>query len=137
LKTWSLCRHEIDLLWTLHGKNQTEHTGTTVGAKRHSFLMLILTFITFTASFVNIKLGIFFLHEPRNVFSAAGCERLKETSPIVVHWIALHGAEVSDYKPVPRDRPSLDFIVNFYQVPQIKWLYCTSYEAQTTFFHIL
>jgi hypothetical protein len=70
--------------------------------------MLNLAFVMFTASFVNIKLGIFFLHEPHNVFIAAGCERSKEASPIVIHWIALRGAEVSDYKPIPRDRSSLD-----------------------------
>jgi hypothetical protein len=47
--------------------------------------MLNLTFITFTASFVNIELGIFFLHGPLNVFIAAGCESVKETNPIVLH----------------------------------------------------
>ena len=75
--------------------------------------MLNLSFVTFTSGFVNIKFGIFVLHEPRNVYSAAGYERLMETNPIVVHWIALRGAEVSDYKPVPRDRPSLDSLLIF------------------------
>lgn len=37
LKTLNLCLHEIGLLWMLHGKNQTEHTDTTVGGKNTVF----------------------------------------------------------------------------------------------------